>query len=69
MRRIFYVLMNLFSEHKVPVGAGEFMMITRKVHNIIKESDSLNPYIRGLVAQLNFKKTFVEYTWRKKDSW
>lgn len=66
MRRIFYVLMNLFSEHKVPVGAGEFMMITQKVHNIIKESDSLNPYIRGLVAQLNFKKTFVEYTWMKR---
>lgn len=65
-RRVFYNLMNFISEHKVPVGAGEFMMITKKVHNIIKQSNNFNPYIRGLVAQLNLSKSHINYTWKKR---
>lgn len=66
-RRIFYNLMNFFSDHKVPIGAGEFMMITKNVHKIIKESDNFNPYIRGLIAQLNYQKAHVNYTWKKRE--
>ena len=66
-RRIFYNLMNIFSDHKVPIGAGEFMMITKHVHKIIKESDNFNPYIRGLIAQLNYQKAHVNYTWKKRE--
>ena len=57
LRKIFYFTMNVFSKNKVPIGAGEFMMVTKKVIDIIKESNSENPYIRGIVAQLNLKKT------------
>ena len=56
MRTIFYRLMNIFSSHKVPVGAGEFMMITKKIHQIILDSENDIPYIRGIIAQLNFPK-------------
>ena len=66
MRTIFYRLMNIFSSHKVPVGAGEFMMITKKIHQIILDSDNDIPYIRGIVAQLNFPKTEIKYTWDKR---
>lgn len=66
MRTIFYRLMNIFSSHKVPVGAGEFMMITKKIHQIILDSDNDIPYIRGIIAQLNFPKTEIKYTWDKR---
>lgn len=66
MRTIFYRLMNISSSHKVPVGAGEFMMITKKIHQIILDSDNDIPYIRGIVAQLNFPKTEIKYTWDKR---
>lgn len=65
-RTIFYKLMNIFSEHKVPVGAGEFMMITKKVHKIITNSDHISPYIRGIVAQVNYPKSELRYTWNKR---
>ena len=38
MRTIFYRLMNIFSSHKVPVGAGEFMMITKKILSHLKSA-------------------------------
>ena len=63
----FYNIMNFFSDHKVPIGSGEFMMITKHVHKIIKESDNFNPYIRGLIAQLNYQKAHVNYTWKKRE--
>lgn len=66
LRTIFYKLMNIFSEHKVPVGAGEFMMITKKVHKIITNSDHISPYIRGIVAQVNYPKSELRYTWNKR---
>ena len=37
LRKIFYFTMNVFSKNKVPIGAGEFMMVTKKVIDIIKE--------------------------------
>lgn len=67
LRRSFYVLMNLFSDHKVLVGAGEFMMITKKVNGIIINSKNYKPYIRGLVAQLNFPKATIDYVWKKRE--
>ncbi len=66
LRKIFYFTMNVFSKNKVPIGAGEFMMVTKKVIDIIKESNSENPYIRGIVAQLNLKKDSVKYLWVKR---
>ena len=66
LRKIFYFTMNVFSKNKVPIGAGEFMMVTKKVVSIIKESNSENPYIRGIVAQLNLKKDSVKYLWVKR---
>jgi polyisoprenyl-phosphate glycosyltransferase len=66
LRKIFYFTMNIFSKNKVPTGAGEFMMVTKKVIDIIIESKSENPYIRGIVAQLNLKKDSIKYLWVKR---
>ena len=65
-RQVFYRMNNLFTDSKIPIGAGEFMLITKKIKDIILNSSSDVPYIRGLVAKLNFKKSLVEYTWKKR---
>ena len=65
-RQAFYRINNLFKDYKTPIGAGEFMLITKKIKDIILNSSSDVPYIRGLVAKLNFEKSLVEYTWKKR---
>jgi dolichol-phosphate mannosyltransferase len=59
--KIFYRLLNFFSEIKLPVDTGDFRLIDK---NIIREFNQLNEkgkYIRGLVAWIGFKQVPFYY--------
>lgn len=59
--KIFYRLINFFSEIKLPVDTGDFRLIDK---SIIREFNQLNEkgkYIRGLVTWIGFKQVPFYY--------
>ena len=67
-RSLYYRIIRKFADVDIPLDAGEFMLIDRKIADSILNLDDQYPYIRGLVAQCRAKSAFVSYDWetRKK---
>ena len=60
-RRIFYRLIDLLSEDKIPVDAGDFRLISRRVIDLVCAYRDANPYLRGTIATLGFQQVGVPY--------
>ncbi len=60
-RAVFYRLIDRLSEHKIPVDAGDFRLISRRVIDLLAGLDDAQPYLRGTIASLGFKQVGVEY--------
>lgn len=58
---IYYKILDKFSEVKIPRNVGDFRLVDRKVLNALKGMKERARYIRGLVAWLGFKYTFVDF--------
>lgn len=65
-RKLYYRLLTSISEDDLPVDAGDFMLLDRRVVNIIKQSKDPNIYIRGLVFSLGFKRVGFPYERNKR---
>ena len=61
MRSIFYRLADLLSEEKLPVDAGDFRLISRRVIDLVCAYRDENPYLRGTIATLGFTQIGVPY--------
>jgi len=66
-RSIYYRIIRKFADVDIPLDAGEFMLIDRKIAQSILSLDDQYPYIRGLVAQCGVKSAFVEYDWELRE--
>ncbi len=62
LRAVFYRLVDLLSEEELPVDAGDFRLISRRVIDLLCSYRDANPYLRGTIATLGFKQVGVEYT-------
>jgi hypothetical protein len=51
----------------VPVDAGEFQLIDRKVVDTLREFEDYYPYIRGMIATCGFRRVGVPYTWKARE--
>ena len=60
-RRIFYRLIDSLSEEKLPVDAGDFRLISRRVIDLLCTYRDANPYLRGTIATLGFEQVGVPY--------
>ena len=56
-----YNLINKISDVKIPINSGDFRLISKKIVNFLNEFDEPNAFLRGLVAYVGFKQTFIEY--------
>lgn len=45
----------------IPREAGDFKLLTRRVVDLLLESKEQLPFMRGLIANLGFKQSFVNY--------
>jgi dolichol-phosphate mannosyltransferase len=45
----------------IPVDAGDFRIISYKVANVLKEMPEQQKFLRGQIAWVGFKQTFVEF--------
>jgi glycosyltransferase involved in cell wall biosynthesis len=59
--RLFYRIINLFSEVKIPVDVGDFRLVDRKVVDVFNHLTERSRFVRGLFSWLGYKQTVVEY--------
>jgi glycosyltransferase involved in cell wall biosynthesis len=60
-RVIFYRLVDMLSDERLPVDAGDFRLISRRVIDILCAYRDANPYLRGTIATLGFEQVGIEY--------
>jgi glycosyltransferase involved in cell wall biosynthesis len=66
VRRFYYNLVNRFADIEIPLYAGEFQFIDRKVLDSLMQFDDHYPYIRGMVASCGFRTIGIPYTWKRR---
>lgn len=66
LRKLHYRLITTVSEVDVPVDAGLYQLIDRAVLDAIRQCPDQYPFIPGMIAHCGFRKTAVEYTWRRR---
>ena len=59
--KVFYRLLARISNVNVPLDTGDFRVMTRKVAEVLKNMPEQHKFLRGQIAWLGFKQTFVEY--------
>lgn len=56
-----YKVINKLSEIEIPRNTGDFRIMTRRVIESLRGLHETHGFLRGLVAYVGFKQTFVEY--------
>jgi dolichol-phosphate mannosyltransferase len=60
--RIFYRLQNSLSPIRIPEGAADFRLLSRKVRRVFQQSiREQNQFLRGLVQWVGFRQASVEF--------
>jgi dolichol-phosphate mannosyltransferase len=60
-RRVFYRLINLLSEDELPLDAGDFRLVDRRVLEVLGEIGDCQPYLRGIIAAVGFRQIGILY--------
>ena len=61
IRKLFYVIFKKMANIEMPLNAGTFWLLDRKVLDVITELPERNRFFRGLRAWVGFKTAYVEY--------
>ncbi|NNF01948.1 MAG: glycosyltransferase family 2 protein [Bacteroidia bacterium] len=59
--RIFYRLLSTITSVEIPVDTGDFRIISSKVVDVIRRMPEQEKFLRGQIAWVGFKQSFVEY--------
>ena len=61
-RKFFYRLLQKIADIHVPVDAGDFRLVDRRVARLLRDRfQEHNPYLRGLISYAGFRQTGVPY--------
>lgn len=61
-RKLFYRLLRRIADINVPVDAGDFRLIDKRILRLISSRfGEHNPYLRGLISFAGFKQTGIPY--------
>lgn len=61
LRRLFYRLVNSLSEDELPLNAGEFRLVDKRIIEELRKVDDASPYLRGLISSMGFSQVGFEY--------
>jgi dolichol-phosphate mannosyltransferase len=61
VRKLFYRLINALSDDHLPLDAGEFRLVDRRVLDELRRVDDATPYLRGLIGAMGFRQVGVPY--------
>ena len=56
-----YRLINRISDVDIPLNTGDFRLMDRRVVDELKKLHESHGYLRGMVAFIGFRQTFIEY--------
>jgi len=56
-----YKIINKLSDVQIPTNTGDFRIMTRRVIDELRNLNESHGFLRGLVAYVGFKQTYVEY--------
>ncbi|CAN5725283.1 glycosyltransferase family 2 protein [soil metagenome] len=59
--KFFYRMLNKITAIKIPVDTGDFRIMNKKVGKELLRMKEHNKFLRGQIAWLGFKETFIEY--------
>lgn len=59
--KIFYRTLARIVSFEIPVDVGDYRLISRDVLEYVKRMNEYDKYLRGQIAWLGFKSSFVEY--------
>lgn len=59
--RLFYRLMNRMSDIAIPLDAGDFRLMSRKIVDVLKVMPERDRFIRGMVSWVGFKQISIPY--------
>jgi glycosyltransferase involved in cell wall biosynthesis len=60
-RRLGYFVINKLSDYPIPENSGDFRLIDRKIIDSLRDTKSVNPYLRGIIAGVGFKQIGIPY--------
>jgi glycosyltransferase involved in cell wall biosynthesis len=66
LRGKYYNLVNRLANIEIPLDVGDFTLIDKKIHAILKMDTDYSPYLRGMIANCGFKSIKVPYTWKRR---
>ncbi len=66
IRKIFYKFINLLSDDDLPLNAGDFRLVDRKVLNQLLTLHDATPYLRGTIASMGFNQIGIPYSRNKR---
>ena len=67
-RKAFYRVLNYASEVPLPLDAGDFRLIDRRVLDFLRDTNERNIYLRGLIAYAGFEQVGIPYERRMRHS-
>jgi len=56
-----YFILNRYCNVPIKPQAGDFKLLSRKVVDQILQFKEINPFMRGIVAYVGFKQSFISY--------
>jgi len=65
--KIYYFIINKFSEVPIPKNVGEFRIISRRMINYIKLHGSYNFYLRGITSLIGFNSTSIDFVRKSRN--
>lgn len=66
IRKLYYRLVTVVADIRIPPDVGDFQLIDKKVLEALRKHDDYYPYIRGMIAGCGFRATGVAYTWKAR---
>lgn len=66
--KLFYRLLAGITSISIPVDTGDFRIIDRKVAEVLKSMPEQNKFLRGQIAWVGFRQTYVEYERKERHS-
>lgn len=61
LRRAFYWLINAVSDDDLPLQAGEFRLVDRRILDELRKIEDVTPYPRGLISAMGFSQVGFDY--------
>jgi len=59
--KLFYRIMKRMTLFDIPLDVGDFRLIDRKIVEYLKQMPEQNKFLRGQIAWLGFRQTFVDF--------